>query len=115
MSRKCAQRRAAALKYAEYLEKIKQLAGQVFHGEGGTDYPDSLKTAAQRAIYDNFGQDETRAIQLDAAIRTARQDNWKGNRMKERKVRVALSNMLPDATNDEIDDLLNLALQQEEY
>lgn len=110
-----AQRRAAALKYAEYLEKIKQLAGQVFHGEGGTDYPDSLKTAAQRAIYDNFGQDETRAIQLDAAIRTARQDNWKGNRMKERKVRVALSKMLPDATDDEIGDLLNLALQQEEY
>jgi type I restriction enzyme R subunit len=108
-------RRSAAIKYAEYLKKISEIAKNVFHGQGATEYPALLQTREQKAIYDNFGQDSTRAIQLDAAIRTARQDDWKGNRMKERKVRVAIQRMLPDSTDEEIEALMNLALQQEGY
>lgn len=108
-------RRSAAIKYAEYLKKISELAANVFHGEGSKEYPALLQNREQKAIYDNFGQDPTRAIQIDAAIRTARQDDWKGNRMKERKVRVAIQKMLPDSTDEEIEALMNLALQQEGY
>ena len=59
-------------------------------GGGPGGYPASVKTAAQRALYDNLGKDEALALAVDAAIMGSRQDGWRDNTMKIKKVRIAI-------------------------
>lgn len=49
-----------------------------------------MKTAAQRALYNNLGKVERLALAVDAAIMGSRQDGWKTNTMKTKKVRNAI-------------------------
>ncbi len=44
-------------------------------------------TAAQRALYNNLGKDEALALAVDAAIQGSRQDGWRDNPMKTKRVR----------------------------
>ena len=53
------QRRKGAMSYKEYLEKIVELTKKAtMPGGGPGGYPASVKTAAQRALYDNLDKDE---------------------------------------------------------
>ena len=58
----------------EYLAKIVALTKQVQHPSGGADYPKTLKTTAQRALFDNLGKDEALALALDAEIRQIKKE-----------------------------------------
>ena len=98
-------------------------------------YPATVKTAAQRALYNNLGKDEALAMKVDAAIQTNRQDGWRDNALKTRKVRqairLALSPTVPpdlgvkaqrsgDSTlpldlETETDRILTIAQHQHEY
>ncbi len=49
-----------------------------------------MNTAAKRALYDNLGKDEALAIALDAEIRQTKKDDWRGNKFKEKEVRIAI-------------------------
>ena len=52
-------RRQGAVSYKDYLEKIARLTQEAtMAGDGPGGYPASVKTAAQRALYNNLGQDE---------------------------------------------------------
>ena len=66
-------------------------------GGGPGGYPASVKTAAQRALYNNLGKDEGRALAVDAAIQSARMDGWRDNTMKTKKVRIAIRETLAKA------------------
>jgi len=85
------QRRKGAMSYKEYLEKIAKLTKDAtMPGGPPGGYPAAVKTAAQRALFNNLGKDEALAMKVDAAIQTNRQDGWRDNALKTRKVRQAI-------------------------
>jgi type I restriction enzyme R subunit len=87
-------RRADALDYQEYLKQIVALARKVTDPRTGASYPKSLDTGAKRALYDNLGQSETLALAVDRAVSESRQDDWRSNAFKIRKVKNAISGAL---------------------
>jgi type I restriction enzyme R subunit len=89
-----AQRREQALAYEEYLKRLQELARQVKRPETSGEYPSDLRTSAQRALYDNLGQDADLALKIDAAIQIAREDSWRGNVIKERQIKRAIAQVL---------------------
>jgi len=91
-------RRKGAVTYKEYLERIAKLTQEATMPGGGSDgYPASVRTAAQRALYNNLGRDEGLALAVDAAIQSARMDGWRDNTMKTKKVRLAIRATLATA------------------
>ena len=91
-------RRKGVVSYKEYLEKIARLTRDAtMPGGGPGGYPAEVRTAAQRALYNNLGKDEGRALAVDAAIMGSRQDGWKTNTMKTKKVRIAIREVLTKA------------------
>jgi type I restriction enzyme R subunit len=93
------QRRKGMLSYKEYLEKIATLTREATTPGGGPGgYPASVRTAAQRALYNNLYGNEGLALAVDAAIQGSRQDGWKGNTIKTRRVRNAIKEVLKKAS-----------------
>jgi type I restriction enzyme R subunit len=91
-------RRKGVVSYKEYLEKIAKLTKDAtLPGGGPGGYPDSLKSSAQRALYNNLGKDEGLALAVDAAIMGSLQNGWKANAMKTKKVRIAIRETLVNA------------------
>ena len=90
-----AARKAKAIKYEEYLRQIAELARKVSQGHG-PDMPKRLDSPGKRALYNNLGQDEELALKVDAAVKGARPDSWRGNQVKENMVKAALLPLLGD-------------------
>jgi type I restriction enzyme, R subunit len=108
------QRKTEASDYQEYLEKIVALTKKVKNPTAGETYPNKLDTAAKRALYDNLGKDEAVALAVDQAVRTSRQDDWRTNPFKVKKVKNAIRVPLK---NDEAltEKILELVRHQYEY
>ena len=107
------ERKARALEYEKYLEKIVELSKQVQNPASGFTYPQSLDTGAKRALYDNLGSNEQAALTLDTEIRQTKKDNWRGNKIKEKEVRYVIRRQLKDdALTDQIFELVK---NQSEY
>ena len=85
-----AQRKQAAISYQEYLEKIVELTRKAINPILGQTYPKAMNTPAKRALYDNLGKDEAVATAVDNAVRASRQDDWRGNPFKIKKVKHAI-------------------------
>jgi type I restriction enzyme, R subunit len=84
-------RRKGALSYKAYLSKIAALTKDITQPGGAqASYPANIRTAAQRALFNNLGQDEAIALKLDGAIHANRQDDWRDNLLKTRKLRQAI-------------------------
>ncbi len=108
-------RRQKAIEYQTYLEKIRALSRQVIRPEQtASHYPSTLDSAAKRAFYDNFGQDETLAIKIDLAIRLTKKADWIGDRFKEREIANAVRTETKDYTVD-IQKVIELAKAQRDY
>ena len=107
-------RRNQAIEYQEYLREIVALAKQVTKPETSTSYPTALHTPALRALYDNLGQDETLAQEIDKAIREHAPDDWRATRMKTITVRNALEPLLAGNGHD-VDQVLELIKNQADY
>ena len=66
-----------------------------------------------RAI--DFGfPNEDLAINIDDAVMHSKPDRWIGNRLKEKRVKRALSSVLPDGY-DRLDELFDLVKARDEY
>jgi type I restriction enzyme, R subunit len=109
-----AQRRQEAGDYQKYLEKIVELTRQVTNPAANQAYPRTLNTAAKRALYDNLGRNEELAVALDLAVNTSRQDDWRNNVFKVRKVKLAILGLL-DNDETRADQVLELVKRQHEY
>jgi type I restriction enzyme R subunit len=108
------QRKAQAAEYEQYLERLVELTKQAANpASGGVTYSKALNTSARRALYDNTGKDESLAIALDAAILAIREDDWRGHRIKERAVRYAIQELIPDEA--EAERIFELVKNQREY
>ena len=108
------QRRQEAIAYEEYLRHIVELTKAAKNPASGAVYPSSLNTPAKRALYDNLGQDATLALSVDTAVRDNRQDDWRNNPFKVKKVKNAIQGVLNgDAARTEA--VLELVKNQNEY
>ncbi|MEP0258933.1 MAG: type I restriction endonuclease subunit R [Sulfitobacter sp.] len=105
-------RREEAIEYAEYLERIAALVRDAKAGHGG-DYPCSIKTVGQKALFDNLDGNETLTLEVDQAVRDTAPFGWRGNKMRERKVRRCLEHVLDDP--DAVEGIYEVLKNQSEY
>ena len=85
------QRRKGAIDYKAYLDKIAELTkAATTPGGAPAAYPPAIDTPARRALYNNLGQDGPLALAIDAALQTSRQDGWRSNAMKLKRVRASI-------------------------
>lgn len=104
-------------RYEEYLREIVELTRKIKKPKA-TEYPTTLNTTAKRALYDNLGKNENLANDLDARIRSVKKDDWRGNRIKEREVEIAIKEVLEEyniTDGQEIKRILDLVRNQREY
>jgi type I restriction enzyme R subunit len=110
--------RAKRIEYEEYLKRIAQLAQHVIAGKA-EDTPAELETPGPRAVYstllaqsgsatenlivdpagaygDRKAEALRRALQIDAAVRRVRPDEWRDNISREQVIKAALFEILKD-------------------
>lgn len=125
------ERKAKAISYADYLDKIAFIAKTVKEGKNDST-PEILKTQGQRAIYNNIGKDEHLAVKLDKAIKKAKRDGWRGNLAKEREIKAEIFKQItkygvdsgidianeppaPYGIENKVEAIFNIIKAQEEY
>ena len=130
------QRREEAIEYEAYLRKVIELAEKVKSGEGGASYPESIKTKALRAIYDNLSEEvpaatlgesgldsgsdgdadprEAVALAVDEAVREARMEGWRDNPIKEKRIQRAIRDAL-GPFREQVNALFQVVSNQSEY
>ena len=110
------QRKQEAIGYKAYLEKIVALTKRVSRPDSER-YPPAINSPARRALYDNLkdvpglealiqtpnwvadptadvAEAATQAV--DDAVRKIKKADWRGNKFKEREVRLAIKKVLQD-------------------
>lgn len=107
------ERKASALAYEEYLARIVAFTRQVKQPAQDSAYPRSLDSAAKRALFDNVQHNEEIALRLDEKIRAAKQDEWRGNPIKERRIMRAISEIVSGEA--EIERIFKLVKAQPGY
>ena len=106
------ERKANAISYADYLKQIAALAAKVQAGKRD-DTPKSLRTQAQRALYNNLDQNETLAIQVHDSIIEYKPNGWRGIDTREKVVKQAIYSVLKDVA--ETERIFDIVKQQGEY
>jgi len=123
-----AARKAKAIEYEEYLKQIGNVAIQVQAGRAH-ETPAQLNTPGKLALYNNlkaasnkqvaeqagtYGGDDDPvlklALELDAAIKLSRNDDWRGNQAREQVVKKAIFDVLKDV--DEVEHIFKIVFQQ---
>src|SRR5215213_6987607 len=128
-----AARKARAIEYEEYLKKMGQLAKDVTKGHSD-ETPTQLDTPGKRALYNNLMHSvqssvataETagdyvvtsdaallQALEIDAAVKNVRPDDWRGVQPRELTIKRALFGILKD--HDEVERFFKIIFQQHEY
>ncbi|WP_256748670.1 type I restriction endonuclease subunit R [Micrococcus sp. Mcc28] len=107
-------RRKAAVDYKQYLASLLDAAKQLGSKGSNQSYPEWVHNGAQRALVDFQFADPAHPIQVDAAVRTSKPHNWVGNAMKEKVVRRAIAQVLPDGF-DRLEELFDLVKARDEY
>ena len=88
-------RKAKAIEYEDYLKRVADLIKRT--GIGHADnLPPALNSDGKRALYNNLGKNEALALQVDAAVKAARPDGWRGVLAKEQRIKAALFDVLKD-------------------
>ncbi|WP_299561868.1 hypothetical protein [uncultured Sulfitobacter sp.] len=106
------QRRDEASEYEEYLERIAALVRNAKAGHG-KEYPETITSPGRKALYDNLGDNEALALEVDRAVRETAPFGWRGSAMKERKVQRCLERILDDP--DAVVQVFEFLKNQHEY
>lgn len=108
------ERKKGVIEYKELLEQYVKLANSVVKPEDNGSYPQSIKSSsALRAIYDNFGENEEFALSIHNAVLTSKQEGFRGDLVKERRIKRAIYAItLDESKTNEIFKLISI---QEEY
>ena len=100
--------------YAELLALYIKLAKNVDHPEENEEYPESIRSSrALQAIYDNVGENEELAIKIHKAVLKSKIAGFRGDEIKERKIKRELFRVLNDQA--EVDRIFKIIEKQEEY
>ncbi|WP_055668215.1 type I restriction endonuclease subunit R [Desnuesiella massiliensis] len=107
-------RREGVIAYEKMLEQYVELVKKSEEPENNTHYPESVRhSCAMRAFYDNCGEDEALAIALDKAVLESKEEDFRHNEFKERRIKKALYKILND--KDEVERIYNIVVEQGEY
>ena len=106
------ERKANAINYEEYLHKIGAIAAKV-HSGIKPNTPPSLKTPAQRALYNNLSKNEALAIQVHDNIVEYKPNGWRGIDTRERAVKKAIYDILGSVV--ETERIFEIVKNQSEY
>jgi type I restriction enzyme R subunit len=90
------QRKLEASEYKKYLAALADLIKKVTKPESSKDYPKTMNTKGRRALFDNLNRDVNLALQVDAAILAVKKDDWRGNKQKEKEVKIAIGEYIED-------------------
>lgn len=107
-----ATRKAKAIEYEEYLNKIAELVKQVAFGKSD-DTPKNLDTPGKRALYNNLNEDEALALKIDKTVKRVCPDDWRGFEPRERVIKQALYGILHDF--DQVERIFLIIKAQKEY
>ena len=109
-----AKRKKDVLNYEEYLQEIVALATKVAKPESGEAYPENVRnSAARRAFYDYLNHDADTAVALDKGILSVKQADFRGNKIKERKIWREIKAIVKDDRKTE--ELMQIVIAQAEY
>ena len=75
--------------------------------------PAQLNTSGRRALYNNLGESEALAMQIDGAVKKTRPDGWRGVQARELVIKAALYGVLQD--EEEVERIFLIIKQQQEY
>lgn len=107
-------RKQGVISYKELLEEQIKLAKNVEHPEQNEDYPESIrKSKALQALYDNTDGNEILAIKLHNAVLSSKMSGFRGDPIKENRIKKALFIILND--DSEVERLFKIIEKQEEY
>lgn len=107
------QRKREAIEYAEYLERLAELARKVKRIDGQEAYPASVNTMGKKAIYDTLDGDLELTVTVDETVKYNSKDGWRSNQIKERQLKGALHKILPEDV--ELDMVMEVIRNQNEY
>ncbi len=116
-------RKRDAIDYQNYLSEIADLSGEINDPETRSYYPSRIDTGPLRALFDNLrdlpvDRRAEMALAIDIAILDARMDDWRGNQFKERKVRIAIEQVIETEFSDDdldVDAIFELVKNQDGY
>ena len=107
------ERKEQALEYEKYLARIVELTKKIKNPTADSSYPTSLNTNAKRALYDNLDKNEHLAVAVHEAVIENKEDEFRANPMKLKKVRYAIRKVLD---NDRLTDhIFEIVKNQAEY
>lgn len=129
-----AARKARAVEYEEYLKRMGELTQKVATGRSD-ETPKQLDTPGKRALYNNLIRPATQgvatmseaageylvdgdaaltwALEIDAAVKKVRHDDWRGVQPRELTIKQALYRILKD--KEEVERIFKIIFQQHEY
>jgi type I restriction enzyme R subunit len=107
-----AARKARAIEYEAYLQRIADLATKVQEGIAD-ETPVKLDTPGKRALWNNLGHNEELALKIDASVRHVRPDGWRGVQAREQVIKAAIYGVVQDAA--EVERIFLIVKAQGEY
>ncbi|MDO8508940.1 MAG: HsdR family type I site-specific deoxyribonuclease [Nanoarchaeota archaeon] len=112
------ERKTKAVHYERYLKKIVEFVKQLKNPSETSNYSKKLNTSAKRALYDNLDKNESLALVLHENITEYKPDGWRGNTLKEKKIKKIITNELEKVGKDdskEVERVFELVKNQNEY
>lgn len=112
------ERKQSAIDYAKYLKKIVELVKNVKNVSISASYPKTINTNAKRALYDNLDSDESLALKIHEYVTNNKSADWRGDRIKEREVTIAIRHALEESGIKEegkVAAVFQLVKNQNEY
>ena len=107
-----AARRAKAIEYEAYLQRIAEIIQQVQNGRAHNT-PSELNTPGKLALWNNLGQNPDLALRIDHTVKQVRPDDWRGVFAKENIIKSALYEILQNMT--EVERIFLILFAQNEY
>ena len=96
-----AERKNNIIEYKQYLDKIAELCKKLKKSQG--PYPKKIDSQGKMALYDNLSSNVELALAVNEDIITNKADDWRGNRIKEKRIHITIKNTLNkfNITDDE--------------
>jgi type I restriction enzyme R subunit len=110
-------RNEETLEYEKYLKEIIAASRKVMKPETTSEYPISLNTGAKRALYDNLGNNEVLANDLNEKIMKTKKDGWRDNIQKTKAVKYSIEETLKRhrIEHPTPEYVLNIVRKQQDY